>query len=389
MKNNIAVVGGGASGLVAAICASRSGAEVTIFEKNARVGKKILSTGNGRCNLTNVNASTENYNSDFVKNVLNKFSPKAAITFFEEIGLLTREEDEGRVYPASGQASAVLDVLRLEADRLGVVVKAESEISEIVPKNEGFFVVSKTGERVFFDKVIVATGGMAAPKSGSDGSGYKLLKKLGHSITELKPSLVQVKTSKSIQGVRAYGRVTLDSGETEVGEIQFNNYGLSGIPVFGISKYVKTGKSVFVDLMPDYEKEDVVRILKNRPLQTMETFMTGILNKSLGQMLLKECGISPLSKKSSELTEKEIEKIARMLKGWRFEITGVMPWDNAQVTSGGVSLTEIDSETMQSKLVKNLYITGELLDVDAHCGGFNLHWAWASGFVAGSEAAGV
>lgn len=389
MKNSIAVIGGGASGLAAAIVAARKGASVTIFEKNTRVGKKILSTGNGRCNFTNINIDLEKYNSAFVKDALDKFSPKDAVAFFAEIGLLSREEDEGRVYPLSGQAAAVLDVLRLEAERLFVAVRTEFDVVEITKKGEGFFVVSKTGERHFADKVIVATGGMAAPKSGSAGDGYKLLEKLGHTITELKPSLVQIKTSKSIQGVRAYGRVTLRNGKSEIGEIQFNNYGLSGIPVFGISKYAKKGETVFVDLMPDYSNEEVIEILKKRPVQTMETFMTGILNKSLGQMLLKECGISPLSKKSDELSETEIKKIAEMLKCWKFEITGVMPWDNAQVTSGGISLLEINPETMESKLVKNLYITGELMDIDAPCGGFNLHWAWASGFVAGSEAAGV
>ncbi len=387
MKSSVAVIGGGASGLVAAIFAARGGATVTIFEKNPRVGKKILSTGNGRCNLTNFSTAPEIYNSDFVKDTLDRFSPEDAVAFFEGIGLLSRVEDEGRVYPASGQASAVLDVLRLEVERLGVMVCPEFDAVEIARKGKGFFVISKTGERYFQDKVIVATGGMAAPKSGSDGSGYKLLKKLGHTVTEVRPSLVQIKTSKSIQGVRAFGRVALENGRSETGEIQFNNYGLSGIPVFALSKYAKAGDSVFVDLLPDYEEEKVIEILNKRPVQTLETYMTGILNKNLGQMLLKECGIYPLSRMSDELSQEEIRKIASMLKCWRFEITGIMPWDNAQVTAGGISLDEINSKTMESKLVKNLYITGELMDIDAPCGGFNLHWAWASGFVAGSEAA--
>ncbi len=389
MKNNIAIIGGGASGLIAAIAAARNGAYVTIFEKNQRVGKKILSTGNGRCNFTNINASIENYNSEFTAFALKSFSPKDTISFFEEIGLLARVEDEGRVYPFSGQASAVLDVLRLEVERLQIAVRTEFDVAQIIKKNDGFFVASKMGERHFADKVIVATGGMAAPKSGSDGAGYMLLKSLGHSVTELFPSLVQIKTAKSIQGVRAYGRVTMQNGKTSKGEIQFNSYGISGIPVFGLSKYAKKGESVYIDLLPDYTQSEVLELLKKRPVQTMETYMTGILNKSLGQMLLKECGISPLSKMSSELTAKEVEKIADTLKKWRFEITGVMPWDNAQVTSGGIRLSEINPETMESRLVKNLYVTGELMDIDGDCGGFNLQWAWSSGFVAGSEAAGV
>lgn len=389
MKNSIAIIGGGAAGIFAAITAARKGSAVTIFEKNPRIGKKILSTGNGRCNFTNVNASKENYNSDFVEKALDKLSAQDTMALFEDFGLLSMIEDEGRVYPASGQASAVLDVLRLELDRLGVAVRTEFDVAELQRKNDGFFVVCKTGERHFADKVIVSTGGMAAPKSGSDGSGYKLLKRLGHSVTEIKPSLVQIKTSKSIQGVRTHGRVTMENGKTAVGEIQFNNYGISGIPVFGLSKYAKKGEGVVIDLLPDLTNEQVWKLLEKRPVQSMETYMIGILNKGLGQMLLKECGISPLSKMSSELTASEKENIAKMLKKWRFEITGVMPWDNAQVTSGGISLDEINPETMESEIVKNLYVIGELLDIDGDCGGFNLQWAWSSGFVAGREAAGV
>lgn len=389
MKNRIAVIGGGASGLVAAIAAARAGACVTILEKNPRVGKKLLSTGNGRCNFTNINACAENYNSGFVSRAISLFSPRDAIGFFEEIGLLARIEDEGRVYPASGQAAAVLDVLRLEADRLSVEVRCGFDVREIVRKHDGFIVASESGERRFFDKVIAAAGGMAAPKTGSDGKVFKMLEKLGHTVTELRPSLVQIKTARSIRGVRAHGRVSLENGMSETGEIQFTDYGLSGIPVFALSKYARRGESIFVDLMPEYTHGEVMEILKKRPVQTMETYMIGILNKNLGQMLLKECGISPLSKMSSELAERETEKIADMLKKFRFEITGIMPWDNAQVTSGGISTEEIDPKTMQSKIVKNLYITGELADVDGDCGGYNLHWAWASGFTAGREAAGV
>ncbi|MBO5059648.1 MAG: NAD(P)/FAD-dependent oxidoreductase [Clostridia bacterium] len=389
MKTDIAIIGGGASGIFAAIIAARSGGKVTIFEKNPRVGKKILSTGNGRCNFTNINAGTHNYNSDFASFALNKFPPKKAIAFFEELGLLSKVESEGRVYPMSGQASAVLDVLRLELDRLGVNILTETCVSQIQKNGDGFIVVTDSGEKHFAKKVIAASGGMAAPKSGSDGSGYAILKMLGHTVTPLVPSLVQIKTSKGIQGVRAYGRVTLEDGKTDIGEIQFNNYGLSGIPVFSLAKHAKKGRSIFVDLLPDYSEQDVLAFLKKRPTQTMETYLVGVLNKSLGQMLLKECGILPLSRMSDTLTENEIKKIASKIKHWRFEITGVMPWENAQVTSGGVSLDEVSCETMESKIVKGLYIIGELLDIDGDCGGFNLQWAWSSGFAAGSEAVNV
>lgn len=386
MKNSVAVIGGGASGIIAAIFAAKNGASVTILEKNPRIGKKILATGNGRCNFTNVNACSGNYNSEFAQYALETFAPHDEIKFFEELGLLSRVEAEGRVYPLSGQATAVLDVLRMELERLSVNILSEFDVSKIEKNGDRFKVFSKN-QNIEADKVIVATGGMASPKSGSDGAGYELLKAFGHKTTKLVPSLVQLKTEKSVGGVRAYGKVTTENGISETGEIQFNNYGISGIPVFGVAKHVKKGESVFLDLLPDYTEEEVFAILKNRPKQTMETYLVGILNKVLGQLLLKECGISPLSKMSYTLRDDEIMRIAKKIKSWRFLVTGTMPWENAQVTSGGIELSEIDEKTMESKLVKGLYITGELLDIDGPCGGYNLHWAWASGKLAGSEAA--
>lgn len=384
--NNVAVIGGGASGIIAAIFAAKNGAAVTILEKNPRIGKKILATGNGRCNFTNVNACSEDYNSEFAQYALEKFTPDDEIKFFEELGLLSRVEAEGRVYPLSGQATAVLDVLRMELSRISVKIITEFDVQKIEKKGDKFKIFSKN-QNIEADKVIVATGGMASPKSGSDGAGYELLKAFGHKTTKLVPSLVQLKTEKSVGGVRAYGKVTTQNGISETGEIQFNNYGISGIPVFGIAKYVKKGESVFLDLLPDYTEEEVFAMLKNRPKQTMETYLVGILNKVLGQFLLKECGISPLSKMSDTLCDHEIMQIAKKIKSWRFDVTGTMPWENAQVTSGGIELSEIDEKTMESKLIKGLYVTGELLDIDGPCGGYNLHWAWASGKLAGSEAA--
>lgn len=389
MKNNVAVIGGGASGIFAAITARKAGADVTIFEKNSRVGKKILSTGNGACNFTNSGASPENYNTEFVSCALLKLTPSKTCELFRELGLLSMEKDEGRIYPLSAQASAVLDVLRFTLDRLGVKLVCDFDVAQIIPEKDGFFVMSKSGKRHFADKVIVATGGMAAPKTGSSGDGYKLLEKLGHTKTELIPHLVQIKTDRGISGVRAHARVTMQNGKTQEGEVQFNNYGLSGIPVFMLSKYAKLGEKISVDLLPDYEVCEVEKILKNRPTQALETYLIGILNKTLGQMLLKECVPYPLSTSCDKLADSDIEKIAKTLKNWEFTISGTMPWDNAQVTAGGISLSEVNPDTLESRLVKNLYIVGELLDIDGDCGGYNLQWAWSSGYVAGSEAANV
>ena len=385
VKIDVAVIGGGASGIMAAIFAARSGKKVCILEKNPRIGKKILATGNGRCNFTNINARPEDYNQEFVASGFECFSPKEVISFFEELGLLSKEEAEGRVYPLSGQATAVLDVLRLELSRLSVKEIVDFDVQKIKKSGDGFVIYSKN-DKVEAKKVIVATGGMASPKSGSDGKGYELLKAFGHHTTKLVPSLVQLKCEKSVGGVRAYGKVTTQSGKSEIGEIQFNNYGISGIPVFGLAKYVKKGESVSLDLLPDYTEDEVIKILKNKPKQTMETYLIGILNKALAHFLLKECGISPLSKMSDTLKADEVKKIAKTIKSWRFLVTGTMPWDNAQVTAGGIELSEVDPKTMESKLCRGLYITGEVLDVDGPCGGYNLQWAWASGKLAGSEA---
>ena len=386
MKVDVAIIGGGASGIVAAIFAARYGKKVCILEKNPRIGKKILATGNGRCNFTNINADASCYNSGFVQYALEQFSPDETIEFFKKLGLLSRIEVEGRVYPLSGQATAVLDVLRLELSRNSVDVLPEYNAEKITKKGDIFEIHSKS-QTVAAKKVIVATGGMASPKSGSDGKGYEILKAFGHHTTKLVPSLVQLKTEKSVGGVRAFGKVTISNGMSDIGEIQFNNYGISGIPVFGLAKYVNKGENVFLDLLPDYTEEEVLNILKNRPNQTMETYLIGILNKALGQLLLKECGISPLSRMSKTLRDDEIMSIAKTIKSWRFLVTGTMPWENAQVTAGGIELSEINEKTMESKLTKGLYITGELLDIDGPCGGYNLQWAWASGKLAGSEAA--
>lgn len=387
--NRVIIIGGGASGLAAAIAAAKEGACAVIAERNERVGKKILSTGNGRCNFTNINASAADYNSDFAESVMKKYPPKKIIGFFKDMGMMSREEAEGRVYPASGQASAVLDILRMTAERLGVEVYTGFSAKKINKKNGGFEVVSADGHVLFGDKVIIAAGGCAAPKSGSDGAGYTLLKQLGHSITPLVPSLVQIKTDKGIKGVRAFGKVTLENGRSETGEIQFNDYGISGIPVFCLSRYVKKGMKISVDLVCGEEFSDLAEYLKNRRPQPLETFLVGIVNKALGQMLLKDLGFAPLSKNSADLTQNEIKRIAYGLKNWEFTVTGTMPWDNAQVTAGGAELAEFDPETLESKLVQGVYAAGEVLDIDAPCGGYNLQWAWASGLCAGSEAANV
>lgn len=387
MRNKVAVIGGGASGLLAAITAARNGAYTVILEKNDRVGKKILSTGNGRCNFTNINAGVSDYNSEFVSYALNEFSPEKTMMFFREIGILPKIEEEGRVYPLSCQASAVLDVLRAEAERVGVYVKSEFTVVNIEKNSNGFVITSDENEKIIADSVVVSTGGNAAPKSGSTGDGFRMLRKLGHSVVKPKPALCQLMTDKGVHGVRQFAKVTIADGRYEIGEIQFNKDSISGIPVFNLSGYANIGDNISVDFLPEYSINTVVELLEKRPNQTMESYLVGILNKNLAHALLKDIGISPLSRESDSLTSKEIFTIAEALKGWSLRITGYAPWDKAQVTSGGITLSEICNKTMESEIVKRLYIIGELCDIDGKCGGYNLQWAWSSGFLAGREAA--
>ena len=383
----IAVLGGGAAGIAAAISAKKHGADAVLIEKNSRIGKKLLMTGNGKCNFSNINITENDYNSSFVRDALDAFTPYDAIDFFREMGMLSRIDKEGRAYPASAQASAVLEILVLELERLGVRVICDFDVKEVSHSGSGFVVKALDGRTVSADRVIAAFGGMAAPKTGSDGQGYKILQSLGHSIIGPEKSLVQLKTDKKIKGVRAYARVTLKE-KTSIGEVQFTEYGLSGIPVFDLSKYAKEGDSIYVDLLPDCSREELTDYLKGRNNQKLETYLVGIVNKQLGQMLMKDCGIGKLSRESSELTDKEITTIAEKIKNWKFTVTGKMPWDNAQVTAGGINTDEICPKTMESKIVKGLYFAGEVADVDGPCGGYNLQWAWSSGIVSGKSAAG-
>lgn len=386
--SKVAVIGGGASGIMSAIIARKGGSDVLIIEKNARIGKKILMTGNGRCNFTNIYLTAKDYNSDFAETAIGKFSPKDVISFFKGLGMLTAIEDKGRAYPMSNQASALLDVLLMEIERLGIEVLTDFDVMSVSKRGSSFKIVSKTSKKIYADKLIFATGGMAAPKTGSDGIGYQILKKLGHSIVKPEPVLVQLKTDKGIAGVRATANVRLADKE-ELGEVQFTAYGLSGIPIFNMSRFAKTGDIISLDLVPDMDKNELFLYLKSRPKQKLESYLIGIINKPLGQMLLKECEIGKLSRTSDSLSDDEVRTIAKKIKDWKFTVMGKMPWENAQVTKGGIALNEVDSNTMQSKIVKNLFITGELLDIDAPCGGYNLQWAWSSGFLAGQSAAEV
>ncbi len=396
-KTDIAIIGGGASGLMAAVAAKNEDTNVTVFERTKRVGKKILATGNGRCNMTNTGAGLKNYHGkdpSFVNGAIKRFWVNETLELFSELGILWKEEERGKVYPYSDTASAVLDVLRRRVERTGTEVRCDLDVKSIEKKNGKFIVRTYSGTEDKFDKVIIAAGGKAAPDLGSNGSGYELLKSFGHKITALRPSLVQIKTDtdivKKLKGIKIDANVTIGRNSSR-GELLFTDYGLSGPPIFELTSRLDGDKTIEIDMMPDHTSDDVLNIIYERMAYLydvpLEEFFTGMLNKRVGQALLKSVGVAPLSRESSSLTEAEAKKIVSAIKGWRFNITGTMSWNNAQVTKGGAETAGFDSATMESKLIKGLYACGEVLDIDGDCGGYNLQWAWSSGYIAGKNAA--
>ena len=409
MSNKIIVVGGGASGMMAAIVAKRNGADVTILERNDRVGKKLLATGNGRCNYTNTtinyNTFLENYHGDnpkFVYSALYSFDLYQTIDFFEMLGITPTVEDN-KVYPHSLQASSVLDVLRYEIENLGIELKTEAYVVDI-SKEKKFKLKLKDGRIFEGDKVILATGGMAMPASGSDGNGYSLAKNFNHKILDIFPGLVQLKLEgnifKSIKGIKFPGVASLYSNNKYImedkGDILFTDYGISGPPILQLSRtaldYQRRNQDIKlrISIVANRTEEDMKKYLAKRfefmTKKTIQEGLIGLINKRLIIPILKEINVDK-DKNVLELSTDELGKLASILTAWDFEITGSQGWGQAQVTAGGIDTKDIDDKTMESKLVKGLYITGELLDIDGDCGGFNLQWAWSSGYVAGFNAA--
>ncbi len=391
----VAIVGGGASGLAAAIAAAENGCRVTVFERNERVGRKILSTGNGRCNMTNINAGVSDYhgqNPEFVNGAVRRFWVKETLAFFQSLGIWHKVEENGKVYPYSEQASAVLDALRMKIEELNITVRTKADVKKVKKTDNGFKITLYSGESFKSGAVIIASGGKAAPDLGSNGSGYEILRSLGHTVTEVRPSIVQIKTEtgvvKKLKGIKIQGKITLGDF-TESGEILFTDYGLSGPPVFSASSRLRGQGSLYIDLTPEYTEKQLINMLAKRvcnmPEMALENFFVGVLNKRIGQALLKYLHIEPLSRYAATLTEKDIQRIAKTLKAWEFKITGTMSWNNAQVTKGGALVSEFDMNTMQSRLVSGLYAVGEVLDIDGDCGGYNLQWAWSSGILAGKS----
>ncbi len=406
---HVIVIGGGASGMMAAIAAASCGAKVTIVEHKERIGKKLLSTGNGKCNFTNACQSADCYlsdNGDFAWNVVKQFGSDATCAFFQELGIYPKERS-GYYYPHSGQASSVLDVLRMELARLKVEIRTGQECEGIVSRKSGFCVKLSDGN-LTGDKVILAAGSKAAAKTGSDGSGYRLAKALGHHVITPLPALVQLKCAegfyKGVAGVRIQGTVSLFVKDnvkyrfvaSDQGEIQLTAYGISGIPVFQVSRYaakaLHEGRKVVarMDFMPELSQDALVEYFTRRglkrPQKKAEDFLTGMFPAKLNTLWLRQCDIERADM-AGDLPSKKLQALAGAIKRFETNVVATNSYEHAQVCCGGVDTREVNQDTLESRLVPGLYFAGEILDVDGPCGGYNLQWAWSSGYVAGKEAA--
>ncbi len=392
------IIGGGMAGLTSAIILSKNfgGENIALIEGQNRVGKKILSTGNGQCNLTNLDLSLSHFhskNSGFFKNSIEKYGNNQMISFFNELGVLTTLE-EGKVYPLSKQAGSVLDALRFKLESLNTKVFLGSKAIRTIKENS-FKVTLDNGEVLLSENLVVAVGGKSSSHLGTDGTSYSLLTSFGHTLTPLYPSLVQLKTDKckikGMKGLKLKANVKAIAGGKPViekeGEVLFADYGVSGNAIFYISSYVVDKKAKLVlDLVPNLSTKELNGFLtskvKNCPYLTLENLLSGVINSKIASAVLRNSGFSDLTAKISSVN---LEKIVSLVKNYEIDIVGYMGFDNSQVTKGGINVNEFNPLTLESKLLSNLYAVGEVLDVDGDCGGYNLQWAFSSALTASNS----
>ena len=397
----IGIIGGGASGMAAALSAAENGNnQILLFERQARLGRKLSATGNGRCNLTNLHANEGGYHGnspEFARYALNTYDVANTLAWFRNMGLFTVAEDSGRVYPYSDQANSVVDVLRFALEMPNIRVLTGFEVMKVRKTDDGFSVEGTEGVH-YCDKLIVACGGLAGTKLGGSMSGYQILRAFGHKTTRLRPALVQLKTAwggiAALKGVRAncVAKI-LHDGEVfsqSKGEIQFTEYGLSGPVIFEISRDVCQGRGEWLcslDLLPDaaYEVLKAELLRRRNTNLTVDDLLTGILHNRLGRVLTKAAGLRG-NDAAASLRDHEIEEVCRLVKAFEVPLTEPLGMDSAQVTAGGILTDGFDPQTMESRLVPGLYACGEVLDIDGDCGGYNLQWAWSSGRCAGFSA---
>ncbi|MBQ8297970.1 MAG: aminoacetone oxidase family FAD-binding enzyme [Ruminococcus sp.] len=402
IKADIAIVGGGASGLAAAIGAAGANAtlKVVIAERLDKTGRKILATGNGRCNLSNRNLSGKAYHGS-VNNVMDVIAETpSAEEFFGELGVLCTSDEQGRIYPYSSSAASVLNALRIRSAALGVKEVCGFEVKSIEKKN-GRFLLRSEDREIECSRVIIAAGGYAAPSFGTDGGMMRLFREKGYRTAKICPAVAPFKVSrealKGLKGVRVKGKIAaLSDGKVlreEYGEIQFTESTVSGICVFNLAYLMSQYEgrlSLRADLMPEMSVKKLEEYLFSVQYQrydcTLEELLTGIFVKNLAVYLVKRAVGRPLTDKISALKYGELHRLAELIKSLEFEVTGSSPWQNAQVTSGGIHGSCINAR-LESKLDRGVYFAGEILDVDGDCGGYNLQWAWSSGLLAGRSCA--
>ena len=397
----VGIIGGGASGMAAALAAAENpNVQVILLERQARVGRKLQATGNGRCNLTNLHAAAGGYHGeapDFAIPAIASFPPAETLNWFRGMGLFTVAEASGRVYPYSDQANSVVDALRFALEKPNITLRTSFEVQKL-KKDGDLFIVSNDEETISCDKLIIACGGLAGTKLGGTMAGYKLLSKLGHRCTRLRPALVQLRCGwagiAGLKGVRANCDVKIQKNGEQVaqstGELQFTEYGLSGPVIFEVSRDVcqESGRwTAVMDFIPYCTFGELEQELHRRRQTRLpvEELLTGILHNRLGRVLTKAAGIKGGSS-VKELTDEELKAVCQIVKGFELELTEPMGMDSAQVTAGGVKTEQFDPATMESRLVPGLYACGEVLDIDGDCGGYNLQWAWSSGRCAGLHA---
>lgn len=393
------IIGAGAAGLFAAVEASKKGIEVIVLEKNDRPGKKLLATGNGRCNYTNTDINIDRYhgkNKKFAYSAISKFNYNNAVDWFEDYGIINKLLSKGRAYPRSLQSGSILEVLLMACRENGVKIIYNSSVCDKRHENE-FEVICFNGRIYKSDSVIIATGGSTLANSGSDGGGYSLAKKLGHNIIPIGPSIVQMELEKPIKklsGTRFDAGLYLDDGDVNIAydldEVLFTDYGISGPAVLQLSGRAieileRKGNPRFrLDLFPEITLEELVikyvYVFSIAGDKSVLEALVGSIHKNIINYVIPSFVDSRM--KASDMTYEQIQELCFRLKNCTFEIKGPWKFDGAQVTTGGVDTTEIDPMTMESKLIKGLYFIGEVMDIDGDCGGFNLHWAWASSYAA-------
>lgn len=402
--NKIAIIGGGASGLMAALFAARSGADVTIYEHNNGVGKKILASGNGRCNIINTTATHEDYAGNdphFAIYALKQLSFHYFEKFCHSIGLILDIKEDGRCYPLSNEAKSVLIAFKSAVSEAGVKIITDSQVTAIA-KKENRFIVETTSEKGIYDKVLIATGSEAAPQLGATSDGYNFAKKFGHEILPTYPSLVQLhldsKNHHKMAGVKTTAEVTLiidgKSKEKIQGDILFAAYGISGLAILDISQkasyalHNKQRVSIALNLLPRYDRASLVNVIEKLfasvSKHDVHTALCGLLPAKIVTYLLEDAAITQNTAVSS-LNPKEIKKLTHLIGEWKFEVSGTHGFKHAEVSGGGVSTAQINNKTMESKLVEGLYFAGEVLDIVGKRGGYNFNFAWASGMIAGKE----